>query len=60
MNIQSLKPPYGTGMPGMDVRVRLKPPRPIQNTALRIGRNDPCPCGCGRKYKQHLLLEQRG
>lgn len=19
----------------------------------RIGRNDPCPCGCGRKYKKH-------
>ena len=21
-------------------------------TALKVGRNDPCPCGSGRKYKQ--------
>jgi hypothetical protein len=21
------------------------------NSEERIGRNDPCPCGCGRKYK---------
>jgi preprotein translocase subunit SecA len=30
-------------------------PRPEQETALRdgpkIGRNDPCPCGSGKKYK---------
>jgi hypothetical protein len=30
------------------------PPRPItiRNTAPRIGRNDPCPCGSGKKYKK--------
>jgi len=27
-------------------------PRPIRNPGARIGRNDPCPCGSGRKYKQ--------
>lgn len=24
---------------------------PIRNTAARVGRNDPCPCGSGKKYK---------
>ena len=25
---------------------------PVRNEGPRIGRNDPCPCGSGRKYKQ--------
>jgi preprotein translocase subunit SecA len=24
---------------------------PIRNFAQRVGRNDPCPCGSGRKFK---------
>ncbi len=27
-------------------------PEPIRNRDERIGRNDPCPCGSGKKYKQ--------
>src|SRR5256885_23283 len=27
-------------------------------TPMRVGRNDPCPCGSGRKYKHCCLLEQ--
>lgn len=27
-------------------------PRPIQNVASKLGRNDPCPCGSGKKYKK--------
>ena len=27
-------------------------PSPIRNAGSRIGRNDPCPCGSGRKYKR--------
>jgi preprotein translocase subunit SecA len=27
-------------------------PEPIRNTGQRVGRNDPCPCGSGKKYKQ--------
>ena len=26
--------------------------KPIRNTEPRIGRNDPCPCGSGKKYKK--------
>ena len=27
-------------------------PLPAEYEGLRIGRNDPCPCGSGKKYKQ--------
>jgi len=26
-------------------------PDPIRNEGPRVGRNDPCPCGSGKKYK---------
>lgn len=29
-----------------------EPPIPIVETKPRVGRNDPCPCGSGRKYKK--------
>jgi hypothetical protein len=28
------------------------PPAPLINAAPKVGRNDPCPCGSGRKYKK--------
>lgn len=28
------------------------PPKPVVNAIRRVGRNDPCPCGSGRKYKK--------
>jgi uncharacterized protein len=37
---------------------RTDPPAesaPAQETGLRLGRNDPCPCGSGRKYKNCCL-----
>ena len=27
-------------------------PQPIRNREQRVGRNDPCPCGSGKKYKK--------
>jgi SEC-C motif-containing protein len=27
-------------------------PRPVVREAAKVGRNDPCPCGSGRKYKK--------
>ncbi|HRU05646.1 MAG TPA: SEC-C metal-binding domain-containing protein [Candidatus Brocadiia bacterium] len=27
-------------------------PRPVRKTAQAVGRNDPCPCGSGKKYKK--------
>ncbi len=33
-------------------------PDPIRNKGPRIGRNDPCPCGSGKKYKAcHMRLQ---
>ena len=28
-----------------------KPQQPIERTLPKVGRNDPCPCGSGKKYK---------
>jgi preprotein translocase subunit SecA len=28
---------------------------PIRNRSERVGRNDPCPCGSGKKYKNCCL-----
>ena len=30
-------------------------PAPIRTTQAKVGRNDPCPCGSGKKYKQCCL-----
>jgi SEC-C motif-containing protein len=30
-------------------------PAPIRSTQAKVGRNDPCPCGSGKKYKQCCL-----
>ena len=32
-------------------------PAPFQSAAPKIGRNDPCPCGSGKKYKHCCLLK---
>lgn len=29
-----------------------RPRRPVERAQPKVGRNDPCPCGSGRKYKQ--------
>jgi len=30
-------------------------PAPIKSSAPKVGRNDPCPCGSGKKYKHCCL-----
>ncbi len=30
----------------------IRPTEPIVNAGPKVGRNDPCPCGSGKKYKQ--------
>lgn len=30
-------------------------PAPVRSSAPKVGRNDPCPCGSGKKYKQCCL-----
>jgi preprotein translocase subunit SecA len=28
------------------------PKKPVQRKSQKVGRNDPCPCGSGKKYKK--------
>jgi uncharacterized protein len=36
----------------MDIADITRPRRPAAREAPKVGRNDPCPCGSGRKFKQ--------
>lgn len=33
------------------------PPSMIQRAQMRVGRNDPCPCGSGKKFKRCCQIE---
>jgi uncharacterized protein len=35
----------------MDVADITRPRRPVERAGPKVGRNDPCPCGSGRKFK---------
>jgi len=41
-------------VPEQDLPSSLKEikPQPVQSLGPKVGRNDPCPCGSGRKYKK--------
>ncbi len=40
----------------IDEQLKLK----AVKTAYKVGRNDPCPCGSGKKYKKCCLLKEQG
>jgi len=40
------------GLPGEDEQPLPPPVEPIHSDQKEIGRNDPCPCGSGKKYKK--------
>lgn len=40
-----------------DIRLRFN--RDVRATSDKIGRNDPCPCGSGKKYKKCCLLSMQ-
>jgi preprotein translocase subunit SecA len=57
--------------PGGDIRARQDAaiassqksdhkPEPLRNTAKRVGRNDPCPCGSGKKFKACCMRKGAG
>ncbi|TSJ42294.1 preprotein translocase subunit SecA [Fluviicola chungangensis] len=53
----STEMPRFSGSEGYDEAMRNSAPQrekqqPIVSTEPKIGRNDPCPCGSGKKYKQ--------
>ncbi len=43
--------PAGEPEPQAEPRVTLAAQTPVQRDAPKVGRNDPCPCGSGKKYK---------
>jgi len=52
-------PPAPAPRPAAPLRLTLnrgeeepQPQAPVQRTADKVGRNDPCPCGSGKKYKK--------
>lgn len=40
------------GLPGEDEEPLPPPVETIRSDKQEIGRNDPCPCGSGKKYKK--------
>jgi preprotein translocase subunit SecA len=41
-----------SGLPGEDEQPLPPPVEPIHAHKKEVGRNDPCPCGSGKKYKK--------
>jgi hypothetical protein len=57
-NTRDLLAQYAGGLPDPPPEVDdLLPPvtAPIRHTDPKVGRNDPCPCGSGKKYKKCCL-----
>ena len=50
--MQRMPQPVGAPPPGMDLPEQPKPQPIRQRPNANVGRNDPCPCGSGRKYKK--------
>ncbi|MGH8057916.1 MAG: SEC-C metal-binding domain-containing protein, partial [Candidatus Entotheonellia bacterium] len=38
-------------------QVSSRQPLPYRREDVKVGRNDPCPCGSGRKYKFCCMLK---
>jgi hypothetical protein len=57
-SLQALAPVMAA-MSCLGLPERAVKPRPIHAAAIKVGRNELCPCGCGRKSKHHQRLEQR-
>ncbi|HEY8370476.1 MAG TPA: SEC-C metal-binding domain-containing protein [Thermodesulfobacteriota bacterium] len=46
-----LAPPNG-GAAALVYNRSDAPPAPARREVKKVGRNDPCPCGSGKKYKK--------
>jgi len=56
-NLRTQKDDPGAGIPGNSGQPNdggQRKPKAVQpiRTEKKVGRNDPCPCGSGKKYKQ--------
>jgi preprotein translocase subunit SecA len=46
------RPPVAPPAQGREVRAEAPSPMPVRREGQKVGRNDPCPCGSGKKYKK--------
>ena len=53
-SLREAMPPAGTVLPPSAQRPPPPGPRgtPVQQAGPKVGRNEPCPCGSGKKYKK--------
>jgi preprotein translocase subunit SecA len=49
--MEGAEPDYGNGDVALAEAATKKKAQPVVRHAQKVGRNDPCPCGSGRKYK---------
>jgi len=53
---------FGGSARGAEPEAEAAPPpasAPVRHTGPRVGRNDPCPCGSGKKYKKcHMPIDE--
>jgi preprotein translocase subunit SecA len=47
-----MPPSPASAPPEMEMRAELPRPVPVRRNGQKVGRNDPCPCGSGKKYKK--------
>ncbi len=53
--VEVVKPTENVGGDAKEI-----PQKPVVNKAQKVGRNDPCPCGSGKKYKKCCGANQSG
>ncbi len=51
-NVQYQHADYDEALGSADAAVEATPNQPVVREGVKVGRNDPCPCGSGKKYKQ--------
>ena len=49
---EAVKEYVAIGRNMQDIVAEEEQPQPVKRTSPKVGRNDPCPCGSGRKYKR--------
>jgi preprotein translocase subunit SecA len=45
-------PPLAQAPAEREMRAEMPPRMPVRRNGQKVGRNDPCPCGSGKKYKK--------
>ncbi|HEY3327375.1 MAG TPA: preprotein translocase subunit SecA [Novimethylophilus sp.] len=51
-NVRYQHADFDEALAGGDEAAAAQPPIPFERHGIKVGRNDPCPCGSGKKYKQ--------